>query len=77
MSCLSHLAVHLHVLILSPCVAFLRRRASKLKSNDPEPFFLLARLHFETGARADALTAIRECVKLDADHKPCYEFVPK
>lgn len=30
---------------------------------------MLAQLHFATGARAEALTAVRECVKLDGDTK--------
>ncbi len=45
------------------------RRASKLKHNDPAVYHMLAQLHFATGARAEALAAVRECVKLDGDTK--------
>jgi hypothetical protein len=32
---------------------------------------MLAELHFQTGARSEALNAARECVKIDGDHKGC------
>lgn len=49
-------------------------RVSKLTNGNVEANFLLSKLHFETGAREDALKEIRECVKLDGDHKGCYAF---
>eukprot|EP00041_Stephanoeca_diplocostata_P008263 m.120660 g.120660 ORF g.120660 m.120660 type:complete len:486 (+) comp17246_c0_seq1:257-1714(+) len=52
-------------------------RAAKLKSGNVEAFLLLSRLHYATGARNEALTQIRECVKLDADHKEAFKFYKK
>jgi len=52
-------------------------RATKLTSGNVEGYYLLAQLHFKTGARADALKQIRECVRLDADHKPAFKLYKK
>lgn len=52
-------------------------KATKLKSGNVEAYFLLSQLHLQTGDRAESLVAIRECVKLDADHKECYTFYNK
>eukprot|EP00038_Savillea_parva_P009078 m.181081 g.181081 ORF g.181081 m.181081 type:complete len:504 (+) comp15164_c0_seq1:130-1641(+) len=52
-------------------------RATKLTSGNVEAYFLLSRLHFKTGDRAEALKQIRECVKLDGDHKPAFKFYKK
>jgi len=49
-------------------------RATKLKSGNVEAYFLLAKLQFQVGDRAEGLKQIRECVKLDADHKAAFDF---
>jgi tetratricopeptide (TPR) repeat protein len=52
-------------------------RATKLSSGNVEAYFLLSQLHFKTGDRVEALKQIRECVKLDADHKLAFKFYKK
>lgn len=52
-------------------------RATKLTSGNVEGYFLLSQLHYKTGDRAEALKQIRECVKLDGDHKPAFKFYKK
>jgi len=49
-------------------------RATKLVPGDVDGYLLLAKLHYETGDRSEALKQIRECVKLDGDHKPAFKF---
>jgi len=49
-------------------------RAVKLKSGNIKGYFLLSRLHFKTGDRAESLKAIRECVKLDDGFKEAFTF---
>jgi len=49
-------------------------RAVKLKSGNIKGYFLLSRLHFKTGDRAESLKAIRECVKLDDSFKEAFTF---
>jgi len=49
-------------------------RATKLKPNNVEAYFLLSQLQFTIGDRANAISNIRECVKLDGDHKPAFAF---
>lgn len=49
-------------------------RATKLKSGNVEAFFLLSKLQFQVGDRQEALKQIRECVKLDGDHKPAFKY---
>lgn len=47
---------------------------TKLRSSNAESFLVLSRLQYKTGARADALAQIRECVKLEDDNKACRDF---
>ncbi|EDQ91297.1 uncharacterized protein MONBRDRAFT_18046 [Monosiga brevicollis MX1] len=49
-------------------------RATKLISGNTRAYFLLSKLYYRMGERADALTNIRECVKLDEEDKECFGF---
>jgi len=48
------------------------RVTSKLVNDNTEAFYRMSRLYFELGEEEDALREIRECLKLDPDHKECF-----
>lgn len=50
------------------------RAATKLQSDNTQGYYKLARLFYELGHAADALKSIRECLKLDPEHKDCFPF---
>eukprot|EP00911_Craspedida_sp_UC1_P000138 UC1_evm1s111 len=52
-------------------------RAAKLTPGNTDAYLLLAQLYYSMGERGDALEQIRECVKLDADHKECFKLYKK
>lgn len=53
------------------------RSATKLQSDNTEGFFKLAQLLYKLGHATEALKSIRECLKLDPEHKDCFPFYKK
>lgn len=50
------------------------RHATKLQSDDTAGYYKLASLLYQLGHASDALKSIRECLKLDPEHKDCFPF---
>merc|ERR1712020_53615 len=48
------------------------RTVTKLTTDNTAAFFKLANLHYEIGEAEESLSEIRECLKLDPEHKDCY-----
>ncbi|KAF4522395.1 hypothetical protein B566_EDAN012978 [Ephemera danica] len=48
------------------------RSATRLSSDNTDGFLQLARLHYDLGEAAESLREVRECLRLDADHKQCF-----
>jgi len=53
------------------------RSVNKLTSDNMAGHFKLATLHYELGEADESLNEIRECLKLDPEHKDCYPFYKK
>lgn len=53
------------------------KAATKLQSDNTEGFFKLSNLLYQLGYAADALKSIRECLKLDPEHKDCFPLYKK
>ncbi|KAF2360314.1 Tetratricopeptide repeat [Trinorchestia longiramus] len=53
------------------------RVATKLTSDNTEGFLHLANLYYRMGDVEHALSEIRECLKLDPDHKSCFKLYKK
>ncbi|XP_028132043.2 dnaJ homolog subfamily C member 3 [Diabrotica virgifera virgifera] len=53
------------------------RSATKLQSDNTDGFFKLSKLLYKAGQATEALKAIRECLKLDPEHKDCFPFYKK
>lgn len=45
---------------------------TKLTNDNTEGYYKLASLHYQLGEAEEALMEIRECLKLDPDHKDCH-----
>ncbi|KAJ8956857.1 hypothetical protein NQ318_014272 [Aromia moschata] len=50
------------------------KSATKLLSDNTDGYFKLAHLLYKTGQATEALKSIRECLKLDPEHKDCFPF---
>ncbi|XP_050548295.1 dnaJ homolog subfamily C member 3-like, partial [Daktulosphaira vitifoliae] len=48
------------------------RTATKLQSDDTDGYYKLSKLHYSIGQVSESLREIRECLKLDPDHKLCH-----
>lgn len=48
------------------------KAASKLKSDNTEAFFKISTLYYQLGDHELSLSEVRECLKLDQDHKRCF-----
>ncbi|XP_063809098.1 dnaJ homolog subfamily C member 3 isoform X2 [Pseudophryne corroboree] len=48
------------------------KAASKLKSDNTGAFYKVSRIYYELGDHEMSLSEIRECLKLDPDHKECF-----
>ncbi|XP_078118092.1 dnaJ homolog subfamily C [Sander vitreus] len=48
------------------------KAASKLKSDNTQAFYKLSTIYYNLGDHEMSLTEVRECLKLDPDHKQCY-----
>lgn len=53
------------------------KSTTKLQSDNVDGFFKLAQLLYKTGHATEALKSIRECLKLDPEHKDCFPFYKK
>lgn len=53
------------------------RVTTKMRSDDTDGFLKLSRLHYRVGEAEESLVAIRECLKLDQDHKQCFAHYKK
>lgn len=53
------------------------RSVNRLSQDSTAGYFRLATLLYKLGHSADALKEIRECLKLDPEHKDCFPFYKK
>lgn len=53
------------------------RTVTKLTSDNTAAYFKLANLHYQIGEAEESLAEIRECLKLDPEHKDCYPLYKK
>ncbi|XP_018323719.1 dnaJ homolog subfamily C member 3 [Agrilus planipennis] len=53
------------------------RIATKLQSDNTDGYFNLATILYQLGHASDALKSIRECLKLDPEHKHCFPLYKK
>lgn len=53
------------------------RALTKMKSDNTDGFLKLSKLHYQIGEPEESLNAIRECLKLDPDHKECHQHYKK
>jgi len=53
------------------------RAMTKLTNDNTEGFFKLSTMHYQLGEGDESLQQIRECLKLDPEHKDCYPFYKK
>ncbi|XP_052217768.1 dnaJ homolog subfamily C member 3-like [Dreissena polymorpha] len=53
------------------------RPTTKLRNDNTPGFFKLANLYYEMGDADESLNQIKECLKLDPDHKECFPFYKK
>uniref|UniRef100_A0A8C6VGI4 DnaJ homolog subfamily C member 3 n=1 Tax=Naja naja TaxID=35670 RepID=A0A8C6VGI4_NAJNA len=48
------------------------KAAAKLKSDNTEAFYKISTIYYELGDHEMSLSEVRECLKLDQDHKECF-----
>ncbi|XP_019380534.1 PREDICTED: dnaJ homolog subfamily C member 3 [Gavialis gangeticus] len=48
------------------------KAATKLKSDNTEAFYKISTIYYHLGDHELSLSEVRECLKLDQDHKPCF-----
>ncbi|XP_031714184.1 dnaJ homolog subfamily C isoform X1 [Anarrhichthys ocellatus] len=48
------------------------KAASKLKNDNTQAFYKLSTIYYNLGDHEMSLSEVRECLKLDPDHKQCY-----
>ena len=53
------------------------RASTKMRSDNTDGYLKLSKLYYEIGEPEESLTAIRECLKLDPDHKGCFDHYRK
>lgn len=53
------------------------RALTRMKSDNTEGYYQLSKLHYLMGEPDESLSAIRECLKLDPDHKLCHNHYKK
>ncbi|XP_043671502.1 dnaJ homolog subfamily C member 3 [Vespula pensylvanica] len=53
------------------------RSTTKLLSDNTEGYFKLSSMHYRIGQVEESLREIRECLKLDPEHKKCFPFYKK
>lgn len=50
------------------------RSSTKLQADNTDGYYKLATLLYQLGEATEALKSIRECLKLDPEHKDCFPF---
>ncbi|XP_050417587.1 dnaJ homolog subfamily C member 3 [Patella vulgata] len=53
------------------------RQSTKLRADNTKGYYKLSKLHYEMGEADESLNQIRECLKLDPDHKQCFPHYKK
>lgn len=53
------------------------RSTTKLESDNTDGYYRLSLLHYSMGDSAESLKEIRECLKLDPEHKDCFPHYKK
>ncbi|CAH1782195.1 unnamed protein product [Owenia fusiformis] len=53
------------------------RTTTKLINDNTDGYYKLSKLHYDMGEADESLIQIRECLKLDPDHKACFPFYKK
>ena len=53
------------------------RTVTKLTSDNTRAYFKLSNLHYQIGEAEESLAEVRECLKLDPEHKDCYPLYKK
>ncbi|XP_056642902.1 dnaJ homolog subfamily C member 3 [Diorhabda sublineata] len=53
------------------------RSSTKLQSDNTDGYYKLSQLLYKAGQATEALKAIRECLKLDPEHKDCFPYYKK
>ncbi|RWS31067.1 dnaJ subfamily C member 3-like isoform X2 [Leptotrombidium deliense] len=53
------------------------RATTKLRSDNIDGYLALSKLHYQIGEADESLSTIRECLKLDPDHKECFKHYKK
>ncbi|XP_060517079.1 dnaJ homolog subfamily C member 3 [Cylas formicarius] len=53
------------------------KSATKLQSDNTNGYFKLAQMLYKIGHATESLKSIRECLKLDPEHKDCFPFYKK
>ncbi|KAF6028169.1 DNAJC3 [Bugula neritina] len=53
------------------------KSTTKLVGDNTGAFYRISDLHYQLGEAEDSLREIRECLKLDPDHKMCFPFYKK
>merc|ERR1712241_1066655 len=53
------------------------RAMTKLTNDNTEGYFKLSTMHYQLGEGEESLQQVRECLKLDPEHKDCYPFYKK
>lgn len=53
------------------------RSVNRLTQDSTDGYFKLAHLLYQIGHASDALKEVRECLKLDPEHKDCFPFYKK
>ncbi|KAL4220081.1 DnaJ subfamily C member 3 [Mactra antiquata] len=53
------------------------RPTTKLRNDNTAGYFKLSNLYYEMGDADESLSQIKECLKLDPDHKECFPFYKK
>uniref|UniRef100_A0A0A9YQS7 DnaJ subfamily C member 3 n=1 Tax=Lygus hesperus TaxID=30085 RepID=A0A0A9YQS7_LYGHE len=77
-SYLRELRSQCYVALNDPLSAILDLRSTtKLQSDNTDGFYKLSLLHYQLGMAHESLKEVRECLKLDPDHKDCFPHYKK
>lgn len=75
---LRELRSNCHQALHDPVSAILDlRSANKLQSDNTDGYFKLSMLHYQLGQPHESLREVRDCLKLDPDHKDCFPHYKK
>ncbi|BES97924.1 DnaJ domain [Nesidiocoris tenuis] len=77
-SYLRELRSQCYVALNDPLSAILDLRSTtKLQSDNTDGFYKLSILHYQLGQAHESLKEVRDCLKLDPDHKDCFPHYKK